>query len=120
MDASEIFRTNLLKILKDRNLTAASVSRKAGLNLRAIKDIEQRRAKSPRIETVFKIAEALQVSPKFLLGIGECQCAALSDFSDLLELLVELPSEHRALILTIVRRLAIDMQSSTSEGKIQF
>ncbi|TQM89721.1 Cro/C1-type helix-turn-helix DNA-binding protein [Roseinatronobacter monicus] len=74
-DRSEIFRTNLLRLLKERKISAAALSRKAGLNMRAVKDIEERRANSPRIVTVFKLAEALDVGPEVLLGLKTCHCA---------------------------------------------
>ena len=74
-DRSEVFRTNLLRLLKERKLSAAALSRKAGLNMRAVKDIEERRANSPRIVTVFKLAEALDVAPEVLLGLKTCHCA---------------------------------------------
>jgi len=73
-DRSEVFRTNLLRLLKERKISAAALSRKAGLNIRAVKDIEERRANSPRIVTVFKLAEALDVAPEVLLGLKTCPC----------------------------------------------
>lgn len=73
-DVSEVFRANLLKTMRDRNIPAATISRKAGLNIRAVKDIEERRAKSPRLVTVFKLAEALEVCPHDLLGLKKCKC----------------------------------------------
>ncbi|MCC5959908.1 MAG: helix-turn-helix transcriptional regulator [Rhodobacteraceae bacterium] len=68
---SEIFRKNLLHYMKLRGFSAASLSRKAGLNNRAVKDIEERRTGSPRISTVFKFARALEVPPEVLLGLGD-------------------------------------------------
>ena len=105
MDVSEIFRANLLQVLKDRKVSAASVSRKAGLNIRAVKDIEERRAKSPRIHTVFKLAEALDVPAQELLGLEKCHCAAASDLSDAVRFLSELPAEKRELLLNAIQQL---------------
>lgn len=68
---SEIFRRNLLHYMKLRGFSAASLSRKAGLNNRAVKDIEERRTGSPRISTVFKFARALEIPPEVLLGLRE-------------------------------------------------
>ncbi|WP_439560815.1 helix-turn-helix domain-containing protein [Roseinatronobacter sp.] len=68
---SEVFRRNLLYYMKSRGFSAASLSRKAGLNNRAVKDIEERRTGSPRISTVFKLARALEVSPEILLGLRD-------------------------------------------------
>ena len=75
-DISEIFRMNLRRLLDERKIGAATLSRKAGLNLRAVKDIEERRAQSPRLSTVFKLAEALEVPPQELLGLEYCRCAS--------------------------------------------
>ncbi|MBR3370556.1 MAG: helix-turn-helix transcriptional regulator [Rhodobacteraceae bacterium] len=68
---SEIFRKNLLHYMKLRGFSAASLSRKAGLNSRAVKDIEERRTGSPRISTVFKLARALEIPPEVLLGLRD-------------------------------------------------
>ncbi|MDD7972459.1 helix-turn-helix domain-containing protein [Roseinatronobacter alkalisoli] len=66
---SDVFRRNLLHFMKLRGFSAASLSRKAGLNSRAVKDIEERRTGSPRISTVFKLARALDMAPEILLGL---------------------------------------------------
>ncbi|WFE73793.1 helix-turn-helix transcriptional regulator [Roseinatronobacter sp. S2] len=68
---SEIFRKNLLHYMKLRGFSAASLSREAGLNNRAVKDIEERRTGSPRISTVFKFARALDVAQEVLLGLRD-------------------------------------------------
>ncbi|MGP9789888.1 helix-turn-helix domain-containing protein [Roseinatronobacter sp. NSM] len=68
---SEVFRKNLLHYMKLRGFSAASLSRKAGLNSRAVKDIEERRTGSPRISTVFKLARALELPPEVLLGLRD-------------------------------------------------
>ena len=46
MDTNEIFRKNLLKARAASGMSAADVSRRAGLNDRAVKDIEEGRAQS--------------------------------------------------------------------------
>ncbi len=70
MEESEIFRANLLRLMKERDLKAAPLSRKAGLNPRAVKDIEEGRSGSPKLSTVFKLAKALEVDPGEMLGLG--------------------------------------------------
>ncbi|WP_084386369.1 helix-turn-helix domain-containing protein [Roseinatronobacter thiooxidans] len=105
VDVSEIFRANLLQVLKDRKISAASVSRKAGLNIRAVKDIEERRAKSPRILTVFKLAEALEVPPQDLLGLTKCPCASATEISDAVEFFSSIPAEQRDSVLSAIRQL---------------
>lgn len=73
MDESEIFQGNLLRTMREKSLKAAELSKKAGLNPRAVKDIEEGRAQSPRLSTVFKLAKALGVDPGELVGLGPRQ-----------------------------------------------
>jgi len=105
VEVSEIFRANLLRVLQERKVSAASVSRKAGLNIRAVKDIEERRAKSPRILTVFKLAEALEVPPAELLGLEKCQCSASTDLSEAIGFFSSLSQEQREPLLAAIRQL---------------
>jgi len=65
---SECFRMNLALLMKEQGLNATSLSRKAGLNLRAVKDILDGRAKGPRLSTSYKLACALNVSLTSLLA----------------------------------------------------
>ena len=102
---SEIFRMNLLRILEERKIPAAAISRRAGLNSRAVKDIEERRAKSPRIVTVFKLAEALEVTPQFLLGLENCHCSDAGDLSAAVRFFLSMSPDQRELLVA-----AIDQQ----------
>lgn len=68
-DPSDRFRRNLLRLMREKGMSAAALSRAAGLNPRAVKDIEERRANSPRIATVAALAGALGVSEATLLGL---------------------------------------------------
>lgn len=70
MDESEAFRANLLRIMEERGIKAATLSKMAGLNARAVKDIEEGRAKSPKVSTAFAIARALGEDPGVMLGLG--------------------------------------------------
>jgi transcriptional regulator with XRE-family HTH domain len=114
VDVSETFRLNLLKVLKERKVSAASVSRKAGLNIRAVKDIEERRAKSPRIVTVFKLAEALEIPPQDLLGLDKCHCASASDLNDAVKFFSSLPIEQRELLLSTI----VQLVAASKEGAV--
>lgn len=105
MDVSEVLRANLLQIMKDRNLSGASVSRKAGLNLRAVKDIEQGRSKSPKIETAFKIAQALDVPLEVLLGLRKCPCSEIQNFNEVIKDISQLSVKQRQLLITIIQQL---------------
>jgi hypothetical protein len=71
MDESEVFRENLLRIMAEKGLDAANLSRAASLNPRAVKDIQERRALSPKLSTVFRLARALCVDPAELLGLTD-------------------------------------------------
>lgn len=73
MDENEVFRLNLLRIMADKGFDAANLSRAAKLNPRAVKDIEERRAVSPKLSTIFKLAKALSVEPSELMGLTERQ-----------------------------------------------
>ncbi|MCM2563268.1 helix-turn-helix transcriptional regulator [Lutimaribacter sp. EGI FJ00013] len=66
----EEFRSQLLRIMKEKGLSPHSLSVKAGLNPRAVKDIEERRVKNPRVSTVISLENALDVLPGTLLGIS--------------------------------------------------
>lgn len=70
MDESVIFRDNLLRLMHEKGMSAAELSRRADMNARAVKDIEEGRAISPRLSTVFKFAKALGVDPGELVGLG--------------------------------------------------
>lgn len=70
MNEGETFRRNLLAAMAEQGLTAAGLSRAAGLNPRAVKDIEEGRVSSPRLSTVFALAEALDLDPGEMLGLG--------------------------------------------------
>lgn len=70
MDASVAFRENLLRIMGERKLRAAELSRRAGLNPRAVKDIEEGRAVSPKLSTVIALAEALGEDAAEMMGLG--------------------------------------------------
>lgn len=70
MNESETFRDNLLRMMAAKGLRAAELSKRAGLNPRAVKDIEERQAISPKLSTVFALAKALDVDPGELIGLG--------------------------------------------------
>jgi transcriptional regulator with XRE-family HTH domain len=69
VDESEVFRENLLRIMAEKGFDAATLSRAAKLNPRAVKDIEERRSVSPKLSTIFKLATALSVDPTELIGL---------------------------------------------------
>jgi len=69
LDYNETFRLNLMAKRQEADISAAELSRKAGLNDRAVKDIEERRSQSPKLSTVFALADALGVDAGELIGL---------------------------------------------------
>lgn len=53
---------NLAKFRKEKGLTQEGLSRKAGISYHTLIKLESGRIKNPKIETVFKLANALGVS----------------------------------------------------------
>lgn len=70
MNVDETFRQKLLATRQAKGWSAAELSRAAKLNIRAVKDIEEGRAISPKISTVFAIAHALSEDPAEMMGLG--------------------------------------------------
>lgn len=66
----ERFRAKLLSAMTEKGLNASALSRSAGLNPRAVKDIEERRIRNPRVSTVMSLERALDMAPGALLGIS--------------------------------------------------
>lgn len=65
-----MFRASLLRLLEERGLKEAELSKLAGLNRRAVTDIREGRTVSPKLSTVFALAKALQVDPTVLMGLA--------------------------------------------------
>lgn len=107
-EVSETFRANLLQIMREQKIPAAVLSRKAGLNVRAVKDIEERRVMSPRIVTVFKLAEALGASPQEMLGLKKCHCADDDNFSAAVGFWSSLSADQQELLIAVIRQ-KVDM-----------
>ena len=99
MSESEIFRENLLRAMQEQRLTAAELSRLAGLNSRAVKDIEERRVVSPKLSTVFALAKALNRDPGELLGLGR----RLAIKAELAEFLSQYSPEDQERLLSAIR-----------------
>lgn len=57
-------------VMAEQGLAAAQLSRKAGLNLRAVKDIEEGRVVSPKLSTVFALSKALGRDAGEMMGLG--------------------------------------------------
>jgi len=73
MEINETFRQALKSARAARGMNPDELSKAANLNRRAVRDIEEGRSQSPKLETVFKLAEALKMDPGELLGLGPRQ-----------------------------------------------
>ena len=96
-----LFRENLLFHMKSKNLKAAQLSKMAGLNPRAVKDIEEERIKNPRIQTVLALEAAMELPFGKLLGksIDEVD-------GELLSLLGELDAATQKQLLMTLQSLS--------------
>ena len=97
----KLFRENLLSHMKDKCLKPAQLSKMAGLNPRAVKDIEEERIKNPRIQTVLALEAAMELPFGKLLGksIDEID-------SELLSLLGELDGATQKQLLMTLQSLS--------------
>lgn len=110
---SKYFRANLAQEMQKRGFNASSLSRHAGLNLRAVKDILDGRAQSPRLSTACRLAQALGVplasllNPTGSMGTNSLntspQSALLLEIEGFLD---TLSPEHQERLLESIRLLA--------------
>ncbi len=63
-----MYLKNLAKIRKQKGWTQEKLSREAGISYNTLIKIERNGIKNPKIETVIKLAEALEVSMDKLAG----------------------------------------------------
>ncbi len=59
-----------LRLMAEQGIKAATLSKRAGLNARAVKDIEEDRVVSPKLSTVIALAHALGEDPAAMMGLG--------------------------------------------------
>lgn len=65
-DIAMLFAANIEAIMKLRGMDPAKLGRAAGMNRTGIYDILSGKSKNPRLDTVEKIASALNVAPSAL------------------------------------------------------
>lgn len=70
MDVNEEFRVRLKAEMTAQGMNPASLSVKADLNRRAVTDLLEGRAKSPKLSTAFALADALGTSLDVLCGVA--------------------------------------------------
>jgi transcriptional regulator with XRE-family HTH domain len=68
MDVNDHLRHTLTRLREQRGMNPNDLARQAGLNLRAVRDIEEGRSQSPKVSTVVSLAKALGVSVSLLIG----------------------------------------------------
>ena len=73
VEIDETFRRNLRAAREAKGLNVDQLSLMVGTNRRLVRDIEEGRSQSPKLSTVFRLAEALGVEPGELLGLGPRQ-----------------------------------------------
>lgn len=101
-DIVRVLSENLTTVMEMRGTNAAEVARAAGINPTGVYDILKGKSRSPRLDTVAKIAAALNVPLSSLLDR-----APNSDLRrELLQAFSELPEEERARLLAVARAFA--------------
>lgn len=103
MTWEERFRASLKRIRTERGLDAANLSLAAGLNRRAVTDIEIGAAKSPKLSTAMALSEALDVPLSEMLGPGSPD-ALLQEWVDFL---AQYDEEDQRNLLRAVQALRI-------------
>lgn len=98
-DLSMLVAHNIEALMRARNLDAAKLARLSKVNPTGVYDILSGKSRSPRLETVSKIAEGLGVP---LAMIFERQPVD-SMKADLLALFDHLPSDQKALLIQTAR-----------------
>jgi len=66
-----MYLKNLSKIRKEKGLTQEGLARKADISYHTLVKIESGGIENPKIETVIKLANALEVSIDKLIGKGK-------------------------------------------------
>jgi len=99
IDMNAIVAANIEREMKAHGLNMASLSRKAGLSETVVYDILRQRTRSPRVETITKIARALDAEAADLLKISLGKEAE----DDLISTFASLGPEKRDLLLKTAR-----------------
>lgn len=90
---------NIATLMEARGLDAAKLARRAGLNPTGIYDILSGKSRSPKIETIGKIAIGLGVPVSLIFEDDPLRSAR----DDLIAVFDALPEERRALLLQAAR-----------------
>lgn len=63
-----MYLKNLAKLRKERGLTQEGLARKANISYHTLIKLESGKIKNPKIETILKLSEALNISLDKLVG----------------------------------------------------
>lgn len=70
MSETDVFIAALIEAIENSDWNDASLSLAAGLNRRAVTDLREGRVRSPKLSTVFALANALGRDPGEMMGLG--------------------------------------------------
>lgn len=86
---------NIEALMEQKNLDAAKLARASGLNPTGIYDILKGKSRSPKIETIAKIAKGLGV-PVSVIFSGQSEAVP---HDELMEVFDQLPEDKRSLLM---------------------
>lgn len=100
-DVTETLVRNLRRLMQSREINAHELAARAGMNPTAVYDILSGKARSPKLESVAKLAAALSVTPSALIEVP----AASELRSDLEARFQKLAPEDQERVLMIATAL---------------
>lgn len=95
----KIVAQNIEATMKRREMNPSSLARAAGINPTGVYDILSEKSRSPRLDTIGKIAVALGVPVYFLFEDADAKTAR----DEVIELLGHLPDEDRRRLVATVQ-----------------
>lgn len=94
-----IVARNIRAIMERKCLSAAEVARRAGLNYTGVYDVLSGKSRSPKIETLNKIAIALEVPIAVLLE----ESTDSNNHREIVALVAQLPPQDRERLIATIR-----------------
>lgn len=107
---THILAENLRVLMEQKDLSMAALSRLAGTNATQVYDILHQRTRSPKLETIEKLANALNVSVLDLLSRGDRRRAE----QELVAAFALLSQTDQERLLTVARAWLDAQDKSTS------
>ena len=106
---------NIETAMTERGLNAASLARLAGINYTGIYDILSGKSRSPKIETVQKVARALNLPVSMLFE----ERLALKLRNELLEVAAQLPPQEQQRLLSAAKAWLAEGEKREPSAKAQ-